>query len=228
VAAGALGLDRGRAQARLSVSSAVMSFEHHGSPSTCWSRRTTRISGGPLPHPDRGRQRGDGARCQGRIEEQTRKLFDVYRLRDVPIPTFVNKLDCEGRGPIDDLCCDVGDQKFALFARYVLHDESSKRKGAGRVWAFIRRLGQRVDPLGHRVAGCNQKGQFCCRLAAGASKRNSLYNLELLVGRAGEPIVGRSTAVGKTPRYHHIRAPAPAPQAHLRATACIPATEKAD
>src|SRR6187431_767007 len=33
------------------------------------------------------------------IEEQTLKLFEVCRLRDVPIITFVNKLDREGRAP---------------------------------------------------------------------------------------------------------------------------------
>jgi peptide chain release factor 3 len=35
------------------------------------------------------------------IEEQTRKLFEVCRLRDVSIITFVNKLDREGRDPFD-------------------------------------------------------------------------------------------------------------------------------
>ena len=35
------------------------------------------------------------------IEEQTRKLFEVCRLRDVPIITFVNKLDREARDPFD-------------------------------------------------------------------------------------------------------------------------------
>ncbi len=35
------------------------------------------------------------------IEEQTRKLFEVCRLRDVPIITFVNKLDRDGRDPFD-------------------------------------------------------------------------------------------------------------------------------
>ena len=35
------------------------------------------------------------------IEEQTRKLFEVCRLRDVPIITFINKLDREGREPLD-------------------------------------------------------------------------------------------------------------------------------
>ena len=49
---------------------------------------------------NRRRRCGDGARRrpqwrQGDIEEQTRKLFEVCRLRDVPIITFVNKLDRE-------------------------------------------------------------------------------------------------------------------------------------
>ena len=35
------------------------------------------------------------------IETQTRKLFEVCRLRDVPIITFINKLDREGRDPFD-------------------------------------------------------------------------------------------------------------------------------
>jgi peptide chain release factor 3 len=35
------------------------------------------------------------------IETQTRKLFEVCRLRNVPIMTFVNKLDREGREPFE-------------------------------------------------------------------------------------------------------------------------------
>src|SRR5512139_4003984 len=35
------------------------------------------------------------------IESQTRKLFEVCRLRDIPIITFVNKMDREGRDPFD-------------------------------------------------------------------------------------------------------------------------------
>ncbi|MBI1208280.1 MAG: peptide chain release factor 3 [Azospirillum sp.] len=40
----------------------------------------------------------DGAKG---IEAQTRKLFEVCRLRDVPIVTFVNKFDREARDPFD-------------------------------------------------------------------------------------------------------------------------------
>jgi peptide chain release factor 3 len=35
------------------------------------------------------------------VEERTIKLMDVCRLRDTPIMTFINKLDREGRSPID-------------------------------------------------------------------------------------------------------------------------------
>ena len=64
-----------------------------------------RVAGDTYRHLDRGRQRGDGARrrrngAEGGIEEQTRKLFEVCRLRDVPIVTFVNKLDRDGRDPL--------------------------------------------------------------------------------------------------------------------------------
>lgn len=48
------------------------------------------------------------------IEAQTRKLFEVCRLRDIPIVTFINKLDREGRDPFElmdqieqDLALDV-------------------------------------------------------------------------------------------------------------------------
>ena len=46
------------------------------------------------------------------IESQTRKLFEVCRLRDVPIITFVNKLDREGRDPFELL--DEIEQTLAL------------------------------------------------------------------------------------------------------------------
>src|SRR5476651_1840063 len=35
------------------------------------------------------------------IEAQTRKLFEVCRLRNVPIMTFINKMDREARDPFD-------------------------------------------------------------------------------------------------------------------------------
>ncbi|WP_281301658.1 MULTISPECIES: peptide chain release factor 3 [unclassified Iodidimonas] len=46
------------------------------------------------------------------IETQTRKLFEVCRLRDMPIATFVNKMDREARDPFDLL--DEVEQTLAL------------------------------------------------------------------------------------------------------------------
>jgi peptide chain release factor 3 len=43
------------------------------------------------------------------IESQTRKLFEVCRLRDIPIMTFVNKVDREGRDPFE-LMDEIADQ----------------------------------------------------------------------------------------------------------------------
>lgn len=46
------------------------------------------------------------------IEIQTRKLFEVCRLRDMPITTFINKMDRESRDPFDLL--DEVEQTLAL------------------------------------------------------------------------------------------------------------------
>lgn len=46
------------------------------------------------------------------IETQTRKLFEVCRLRDMPITTFINKLDREGQDPFNLL--DEIEQTLAL------------------------------------------------------------------------------------------------------------------
>ena len=35
------------------------------------------------------------------IEARTRKLFEICRLRDIPIITFINKMDREARDPIE-------------------------------------------------------------------------------------------------------------------------------
>ncbi|MEO7149241.1 MAG: peptide chain release factor 3 [Rhodanobacteraceae bacterium] len=39
--------------------------------------------------------------CAKGVEERTIKLMEVCRLRDTPVMTFINKLDREGRAPID-------------------------------------------------------------------------------------------------------------------------------
>src|SRR5271167_426310 len=107
---GAIELERG-----ISVSSAVMSFEHEGLAFNLldtpghqdFSEDTYRT----LTAVDSAVMVLDAAKG---IEEQTRKLFEVCRLRDVPIITFVNKLDRESRDPFDLL--DEVEQTLALDA----------------------------------------------------------------------------------------------------------------
>jgi peptide chain release factor 3 len=55
------------------------------------------------------------------IESQTRKLFEVCRLRDIPIITFINKVDREGREPFelldevqDELQLDIAPQVWPV------------------------------------------------------------------------------------------------------------------
>ena len=86
----------------ISVSSAAMSFEHGGLAFNLldtpghqdFSEDTYRT----LTAVDSAVMVLDAAKG---IEEQTRKLFEVCRLRDVPIITFVKKLDREARDPFD-------------------------------------------------------------------------------------------------------------------------------
>jgi peptide chain release factor 3 len=86
----------------ISVSSAVMTFEHDGLTFNLldtpghqdFSEDTYRT----LTAVDSAVMVLDAAKG---IEAQTLKLFEVCRLRDVPIVTFVNKLDREARDPFD-------------------------------------------------------------------------------------------------------------------------------
>src|SRR6202140_283634 len=97
----------------ISVSSAVMTFEHEGLVFNLldtpghqdFSEDTYRT----LTAVDSAIMVIDAAKG---IEEQTRKLFEVCRLRDVPIIPFVNKLDREARDPFDLL--DEIEQALAL------------------------------------------------------------------------------------------------------------------
>src|ERR1700740_1210234 len=89
-------------QRGISVTSSVMTFEHDGVTFNLldtpghqdFSEDTYRT----LTAVDSAVMVLDAARG---IEAQTLKLFEVFRLRDVPIITFVNKLDREGRDPLE-------------------------------------------------------------------------------------------------------------------------------
>jgi len=68
----------------------------------------------------------DGARG---IEPRTLKLFEVCRLRDIPIVTFVNKMDREARDPLEIL--DEIEGKLALDAAPVTWPIGSGKNFAG-------------------------------------------------------------------------------------------------
>jgi len=91
-------------QRGISVTSSVMTFEHEGltfnlldTPGHAdFSEDTYRT----LTAVDAAIMVIDAARG---IEQQTLKLFEICRLRNIPIFTFVNKVDREGRDPLEIL-----------------------------------------------------------------------------------------------------------------------------
>lgn len=99
----------------ISVSSSVMTFEHMGA--TCnlldtpghadFSEDTYRT----LSAVDAAVMVVDAAKG---IESQTRKLFEVCRLRDIPIVTFINKVDREGVHPLEILDTLAGELALDL------------------------------------------------------------------------------------------------------------------
>lgn len=94
----------------ISVTSAVMTFEYRGAVFNLldtpghedFSEDTYRT----LTAADSAVMVIDAAKG---IESQTRKLFEVCRLRDIPIMTFVNKMDREARDPFE-LLDEISDQ----------------------------------------------------------------------------------------------------------------------
>src|SRR5579863_1196069 len=119
----------------ISVSSAVMTFEHedrvfnlldtpgHQDFSEDTYRTLTAVDSAVMVI--------DAAKG---IEAQTLKLFEVCRLRDVPIITFINKLDREGRDPFElmgeieqQLALDVTPASWPIGMGRIFRDRKSTR-----------------------------------------------------------------------------------------------------
>jgi peptide chain release factor 3 len=86
------------------------------------------------------------------IEARTRKLFEICRLRDIPIITFVNKMDREAREPLDLL--DEIEKALALTTSPMVWPIGRGRDFAGTYdlqTPRVRRLEQ--DPGGTPVSG---------------------------------------------------------------------------
>jgi peptide chain release factor 3 len=76
------------------------------------------------------------------IEARTRKLFEVCRLRDIPIVTFINKLDREARDPFDLL--DEIEKTLALDATPITWPIGSGKGFAG-TYRFATKTVRRID-----------------------------------------------------------------------------------
>ncbi len=100
------------------------------------------------------------------IETQTRKLFEVCRLRDIPIMTFINKVDREGRDPFDlidevadQLALDVSPRVWPVGTGgrfkgcYDLADNRLLVEGAGGKYERAIQLSGRHDPQFDAIAG---------------------------------------------------------------------------
>ncbi|MGO4523238.1 peptide chain release factor 3 [Microvirga sp. 2MCAF35] len=76
------------------------------------------------------------------IEARTRKLFEVCRMRDIPIVTFINKMDREARSPFDLL--DEIEKTLALDTAPVTWPISQGKSFAG-TFDLRRNLVRRID-----------------------------------------------------------------------------------
>ncbi len=86
------------------------------------------------------------------IEARTRKLFEICRLRDIPIVTFINKLDREAREPLELL--DEVEKVLALDTAPMVWPVGKGRDFRGTYdlrTPRIRRLDE--DPAGTSVSG---------------------------------------------------------------------------
>ncbi len=136
-------------QRGISVVTSVMTFEHEGTVFNLldtpghedFSEDTYRT----LTAVDSAIMVIDGAKG---VEDRTRKLVEVCRLRDIPIITFVNKMDRESRDPFD-LMDDV-EKALALDTVPMTWPIGSGREFAGTydlVHNHVRRIDHDGEPV---------------------------------------------------------------------------------
>ncbi|NKE43266.1 peptide chain release factor 3 [Roseomonas frigidaquae] len=115
------------------------------------------------------------------IESQTRKLFEVCRLRDIPIVTFVNKMDREARDPFELI--DEIQQTLALDAAPVAWPVGR----ANTFWGTYDILAKRLMPVdATEEGGIPVEGPDDPKIAAlvGEERATQLYE-DILLAEAG-------------------------------------------
>ena len=124
------------------------------------------------------------------LEPQTRKLFEVARLRRLPLFTFVNKLDREARSPYE--LCDEIESEFGLGTCPV---RSSAEHMAHSHTVHL--------PLGALLSPCTMRGTGALadrlgRPVQGSARPQELHRASLPQGRARQD--GRGARVGAAGR----------------------------
>ena len=104
------------------------------------------------------------------IEPRTRKLFEVCRLRDIPIITFINKMDRESRDPFDLI--DEIEKTLALDAAPITWP-------VGRGTRFRRHDRHRV----RRRAAARRRCRHCRQLARNDVKRDRRIRIPISTRR---------------------------------------------
>ncbi|MGN6101649.1 MAG: peptide chain release factor 3 [Devosia sp.] len=170
-------------QRGISISSSVMTFEHDGltfnlldTPGhSDFSEDTYRT----LTAVDSAVMVIDAAKG---IESQTLKLFEVCRLRDIPIITFINKVDRDGKEPLDLL--DEIASTLALDVTPIVWPLGMGVDFRGTVDLVTSRV---LKPDGSLIRGFTSLDDLLLdeSLMADAGIRQSLENLELAL--AGLP-----------------------------------------
>jgi peptide chain release factor 3 len=172
------------------------------------------------------------------IEARTRKLFEICRLRDIPIITFVNKMDRESREPFDIL--DEIEKTLALDTAPMVWPIGMGREFRGTYDLYQPRV-RRVDenPDGEPVSGPDDP------LIASLLEPDALAKWKDEIALAGEAcgkfdlegfLHGALTPVffgsalknfGVRDVLDALKTYAPAPLAHKAATREVKATEPA-
>ena len=114
------------------------------------------------------------------IEARTRKLFEVCRLRDIPIVTFINKLDRETRDPFDLL--DEIEKTLALDVAPITWPLGSGRGFKG-TYDLERKIVRRLDRDAEPVAVSGPDDPFIKELLGEADFEIAREQIELAEAR---------------------------------------------
>jgi len=111
------------------------------------------------------------------IEPRTLKLFEVCRMRDIPIVTFVNKMDREARDPLEIL--DEIEEKLALDTAPITWPVGSGRNFAGTFDLH----GNTIRQKDHEVTAAPVSGpEEAARLLPDRERETFRENVELARG----------------------------------------------